>query len=48
MDEALESVVCCYAHSMSVSLQLLSKRDEGLDVSATSDDLDDDVQADVP
>lgn len=48
MDKALEGIVSCYSDAMAMSLQLLTQSDEGLHITTTAHDLNDNVQVDTP
>lgn len=48
MNKVLEDRVCGKSNSMAMPLKLIAQGDEWLNVSATADDLNDDVQWDVP
>jgi hypothetical protein len=47
-DEILKDIVCGEAYAVTVFLQFVPKRDEGLNISATAYDLDDNVEFNVP
>ena len=48
MNKLLEDRVCGQSNSMSMSLKLIAQGDEWLDISATADDLNHNVEWDVP
>jgi hypothetical protein len=47
-DEILKDIVCGEPYAVTVFLQFVPKRDEGLNISATAYDLDDNVEFNVP